>query len=117
MADKVIKMNADKVKVAKKPVMEGRNVWDVMQKIEVGDMPSVSGLIGSDGKPAQIPKGEKFFGLKSLNLRCINEQEAQGLCRDMTPPGSKSDFVIMKVYVVMSKEAWKELDTKYNLKG
>ena len=94
--------------------MQGRNVYDIMQKVEIGPMPNVSGLIGSDGK--ELKSGDdNYWGFRAMNLRCISEQEAQGICRDMVKEGTQGEFVIMKIYVVMTVEEWKAIESKYNL--
>lgn len=93
----------------KKPApMEGRVVWDVLQLAPIGPAPSTIKLVNVANEP--ITNEEQLFGFRSLEIRFKTEQEAQKHCREIVGADRSGQFVIQKVYVVMSAAAWKVID-------
>lgn len=100
----------------KAPEMEGRMVYDLMQKIMTGmrNIGKSSGLVDAQGKATGM-KQEPVWSLRSLNLRTETIEEAQGICKDLVQPGMESEFVILPVYVVLEKEKWAMIDQQNKL--
>lgn len=96
------------------PQMEGRTVYDIMQKIVTGSrsINKGSNLVDPSGKSTGMEQ-EPIWTFRSLNLRTETIMEAEGICRDIVQPGMEGDFIIAPVYVVLSREKWAEID-KHN---